>query len=86
MNPNNSVGFTPSAQNLSDQADMYQYVAESFKRNVPVAQRYDITVWGVADSDSWIVTVQKRDDFPLLFDKNYAKKQAYASFLKALKQ
>jgi len=85
MNPNNQAGFTPSAQNLSEQSDMYQYVVESFKRNVPAAQRYDITVWGVADNDSWIVTVLHREDFPLLFNSNYGKKPAYVGFLKALK-
>ncbi|MFL5772553.1 MAG: endo-1,4-beta-xylanase, partial [Flavisolibacter sp.] len=86
MNPNNQPGFTPSAQNLSDQADMYRYVAQSFIKNVPSAQRYDITVWGVSDSDSWIVTVLHKEDFPLLFNSAYAKKPAYTSFLQALKQ
>ncbi|MFL5808896.1 MAG: endo-1,4-beta-xylanase [Flavisolibacter sp.] len=86
MNPNNQAGFTPSAQNLSDQADMYKYVAQSFIKNVPAAQRYDITVWGVADNDSWIVTVLHREDFPLLFDANYKKKPAYAGLLLGLKQ
>jgi len=86
VNPNNITGFTPSSQDLNNQADMYKYVAESFKRNVPASQRYDITVWGVADNDSWIVTVLHREDFPLLFNSNYAKKPAYAAFLQALKQ
>lgn len=86
MNPNNIAGFTPTTQSLNDQAAMYKYVVQSFIKNVPAAQRYDITVWGVADTDSWIVTTQNKTDFPLLFDANYAKKPAYASFLQALKQ
>jgi endo-1,4-beta-xylanase len=86
VNPNNITGFTPSSQDLNNQADMYKYVVESFKRNVPAAQRYDITVWGVADNDSWIVTTLHREDYPLLFNSSYAKKPAYTSFLQALKQ
>lgn len=86
MNPNNQAGFTASPQNLSDQAAMYRYVVESFKKNVPASQRHDITVWGVADSDSWIVTVLHKEDFPLLFNSSYSKKPAYTSFLQALKQ
>ncbi len=85
MNPNNTAGFTPTTQSLNDQASMYQYVVESFKKNVPAAQRYDITVWGVADSDSWIVTVMHKEDFPLLFNSSYEKKPAYTSVIKALR-
>jgi endo-1,4-beta-xylanase len=85
VNPNNLTGFIASAQNLSDQAEMYKYVAQSFIKNVPAAQRYDFTIWGVADSDSWIVTALKKEDYPLLFDANYKKKAAYASLLQGLK-
>jgi len=85
VNPNNLTGFSASTQNLTDQAAMYRYVAESFIRNVPAAQRYDFTIWGVADSDSWIVTALHKEDFPLLFDGSYAKKPAYSSLLQGLK-
>jgi endo-1,4-beta-xylanase len=85
VNPNNLTGFTASAQNLADQAAMYKYVAESFIKNVPAAQRYDFTIWGLADSDSWIITALHKEDFPLLFDANYNKKPAYTSLLQSLK-
>lgn len=85
VNPNNTAPFIPTVQNLKDQSDMYQFVVESFKKYVPAAQRYDITLWGLADTDSWIVTVLKREDFPLLFDAGYKKKPAYAGFLAGLK-
>jgi endo-1,4-beta-xylanase len=86
VNPNNAAGFTLSSQNLADQADMYKYVAQSFIKNVPAAQRYDFTIWGVGDSDSWIVTALKKVDFPLLYDVNYAKKPAYTSLILGLRQ
>ena len=85
MNPNNNPGFVPSAQDLNDQAAMYEYVIGSFKRNVPPAQQYDVTIWGVADSDSWIVTVLHKEDFPLLFNSSYEKKPAYPALAKALR-
>jgi endo-1,4-beta-xylanase len=85
VNPNNLTGFTASTQNLTDQAAMYKYVVESFARNVPASQRYDFTIWGVADSDSWIITALHKEDFPLLFDANYGKKPAYTSLLQGLK-
>jgi endo-1,4-beta-xylanase len=85
VNQNNTTNFTPSSQVLAYEAAMYQFVLESYFRFVPAAQRYDVTIWGVADPDSWYVTTQSRAEFPLLFDANYAKKPAYGAFLKALK-
>jgi endo-1,4-beta-xylanase len=60
-------------------------VVTSYKKNVPAAQQYGITVWGVDDPQSWIITSQKKVDYPLLFDGNFAKKPAYAGFVQGLK-
>ena len=66
----------PTTENLATQAYMYQYVVNSFKKNVPAAQRYDITIWGVSDNAkehvNWIP-----NDAPNLWDANYARKHAY---------
>ena len=59
---------------------MYQYVVWSYFKNVPQAQRAGITIWGVDDATSWIITSQKKLDQPLLFDANFHKKPAYAGF------
>lgn len=83
LNPGNSTGFAPTAALLASQAAVYRYVAESYIRNVPAAQRYGITVWGLADTDSWLYNNGR--DFPLLFDKDYIKKPAFNSFLQGLK-
>jgi endo-1,4-beta-xylanase len=85
INPTNQAGFVPTAAQLKQQADKYQFVLESFVRKVPASQRADITIWGVADPDSWYVTVQHHDEFALLFNSAYQKKPAYAGFLKGLK-
>ncbi|MVN22532.1 endo-1,4-beta-xylanase [Mucilaginibacter arboris] len=71
--------FTPTPTLLAYQANMYQYVINSYIKNVPAAQRYGVTVWGVSDTDSWLNTASS-PDAPLLFDAKYAKKPAYAGF------
>jgi endo-1,4-beta-xylanase len=83
INPSNAAGFTPTAALLTSQAAMYKYVAESYFRYVPAAQRYGITVWGVADTDSWLYNNGR--DFPLLFDKDYNKKPAFGTLLQEMK-
>jgi len=86
INPVLKTGFTalpPDAVLLAAQADMYHYVVSSYMKNVPAAQRYGITVWGVDDPHSWINSPTMVDD-PLLFDKNLAKKPAYSGVLRAL--
>lgn len=85
INPNNTAGFAPTSALFASQADMYKYVVQSFLKNVPVPQRFGITVWGVNDGDSWIITSQKQADNPLLFDDNFEKKTAFYSFLLGLK-
>ena len=66
----------PTTDNLATQAKMYQYVINSFKKNVPAAQRYDVTIWGVSDNAkehvNWIP-----NDAPNLWDATYARKHAY---------
>jgi endo-1,4-beta-xylanase len=85
VNPNDDAGFSAGTSVLNAQGNMYKYVVNSFLQNVPVAQRYGFTVWGVADNDSWIITSQKKTDAPLLFDNSYGKKQAFYSLLLGLK-
>jgi endo-1,4-beta-xylanase len=85
VNPTNIAGYTAAPTVLDNQASMYKYVVDSYFRNVPAAQRYDITIWGVADPDSWYVTSMGRSEFALLFDAGYNKKPAFASVLQALK-
>jgi endo-1,4-beta-xylanase len=85
VNPNDAAGFAAGQAELTAQADMYKYVVKSFIQNVPQAQRHGFTVWGVADSDSWIITSQQKKDAPLLFDNNYNKKPAFYSLLLGLK-
>lgn len=67
---------SPSAENFEAQAEMYQYVIDSYMKNIPEAQRYGITIWGVSDREeehvNWIP-----DDAPNLWDADFARKWAY---------
>ncbi len=84
MNTSKSSSFVATSTQITQQANLYHYVIASYKANVPKAQQYGITVWGVADSDSWINTTSN-PDAPLLFDASYAKKSAFTSVVQALK-
>ena len=83
VNPGMTPNFVVTPVLLAQQAAKYKYVVESYFRNVPAAQRYGITVWGVTDKDSWLVTPTNMD-YPLLWDASFAKKSAYYSFLTGL--
>jgi endo-1,4-beta-xylanase len=83
MNPANTTPFTQTAELLASQAAMYRYVAEAYNRLVPATQRYGITMWCVADHNSWLYNNGR--DYPLLYDVKYQKKPAFAAFLQGLK-
>ena len=67
---------TPTADDLQKQSDVYQMTIESYKENVPEAQRGGFVIWGVSDAadehEYWIP-----NDAPNLFDANYGRKVAY---------
>ncbi len=85
INPSDASGFTATPALLESQAEMYKYVVQSYMRNVPAAQRHGLTIRGVTDKDSWIVTALKKVDYPLLFNTDYSKEPAFYSFLLGLK-
>lgn len=84
VNPSNQNPFTATQALFDQQAQKYKYIAESYFRNVPAAQRYGITVWNVTDADSWLNTGGNRDA-PTLFDNSFNKKVAFTGFLQGLK-
>ncbi|KAB4159271.1 hypothetical protein GAQ59_24120, partial [Bacteroides uniformis] len=66
----------PSAEQLMKQADVYRWIIESYKENVPATQQSGFTIWSLSDHadehTGWFT-----GDTPNLFDANYARKPAY---------
>ncbi|MGM9506509.1 endo-1,4-beta-xylanase [Larkinella sp. GY13] len=85
MNPKNASAIIFSNQFLSQQRNKYETVAILYKKNIPVAQQYGITLWDFSDADSWYVINKKQHDIPNIFDKKYRKKPAYYGLLSGLK-
>jgi endo-1,4-beta-xylanase len=50
---------------------------------IPKAQQHGITIWGITDNTSWLY--KSGQEFPLMYNADYSKKQAYAAVLQALK-
>ena len=67
---------TPTVEQQASQAEMYQYVIDMYKKYIPAAQQYGITIWGLSDSvkehENWLP-----DESPNLWDANYVRKHAY---------
>ena len=85
MNPGKKKDFVATPDLLEKQANKYKFVVGTYKKVVPAAQQYGITMWGESDADSWIPGFCQCTDFALLFDTNYAKKPAYQGFMDGLK-
>ena len=68
-----------TVEQYARQAEVYQWVVESFKANVPAAQQSGITIWTLTDHarehEYWL-----KNDVPNLFNANYARKHAYKGF------
>jgi endo-1,4-beta-xylanase len=66
--------YTPSIE--QKQTERYDAFFEVFRRCSD--QLSAVVFWGLSDPTSWLTThPDERDDWPLLFDENYAPKQAY---------
>jgi endo-1,4-beta-xylanase len=74
-----------SQERSNAQKAKYQEIATLYK-SIPAAQRFGITVWGLRDNDSWLLSFYgNTNEWPLLFNSNYGKKDAYNGFLAGLK-
>lgn len=67
---------SPTLEQLANQSAMYQFVIDSYRNNVPKAQQYGITIWGVSDNkiehENWLP-----DEAPNVWDASYKRKHAY---------
>ena len=75
VNPlGHAITATPAL--LQRQADKLAFLVRTYQE-LPRAQQFGITFWGVSDQNTWIRSYFGRDDYPLLFDDNYQPKPAF---------
>lgn len=84
------ISINPQAQPITDKEKQFQrqafLMAEivNHYKQLPPQLQYGITIWGIADSDSWIPSFFNREDYPLLYDDNYKPKPMYCKLKEAL--
>lgn len=81
-NPNKDLSSLTSERSLSQKAKVKEVV--EVYNGIPNDNKYALTVWGLKDSESWLLNFYGHMDWPLLFDGNYNKKDAYYGFLEGL--
>jgi len=70
---------------LTTQATRYRQLFDMFKQKYEAGKLDMVLVWGIDDGHSWLNNWQVdglRTDYPLLFDRNYAPKDAYWELVK----
>ncbi|MGQ1784270.1 MULTISPECIES: endo-1,4-beta-xylanase [unclassified Saccharicrinis] len=81
-NPNNDLTSLTSSRAL-ELKEKYKEVAALYN-NIPTANQYALTIWGMKDNETWLINHYGHMDWPLLFDANFDKKEAYYGFLEGL--
>lgn len=79
--------FTPAL--AQQQKKRYCEIVSAYMEVVPAAQRGGVTIWGVADHQSWLMGLMFSNEpndivWPLLFDKDYNEKPALLGVADAL--
>jgi len=67
---------TPTGEQLANQSAMYQYVIDSYRKYIPKAQQYGITIWGISDRKEEHVNWLPNES-PNVWDDNYKRKHSY---------
>lgn len=83
-NPQRDMNLTSlSPTRANSQKAKYKEVVEIYNA-IPQANKFALTVWGLRDSETWLIDFWNAPDWPLLFDDDYNKKPAYDGFREAL--
>lgn len=83
-NPSADINLTYNATLAAAQKQKYKVAAKALF-DLPAAQRYGFTFWGVYDGQSWIPGEYNCPDWPLPFDEYFVRKDAYYGILEGLK-
>jgi endo-1,4-beta-xylanase len=74
----------PSEQLYQTHKQFVHDMVQAYLQAVPPAQRGGITVWGLTDSESWILGLYGSPDWPLFFFNDLKQKPALQGFADAL--
>ena len=80
VNPDETPDLVFTDELAKKQQDVYRYATQGMME-VPTAQQFGITFWGITDKYSWLT---EKHDWGLPFDENYQKKPAYTGILQGL--
>ena len=80
--PLSANAYTP--ERADQHKALIKGIVEAYLEVVPAEQRGGITVWGVADVDSWINSLYGRPDWSLFFFNDMSPKPALQGFADAL--
>lgn len=86
VNPANDINSFTNERRLA-QKEKYKEIVKIYNA-IPAANKYALTVWGLKDNESWIPYStdlnHTGNDWPLLYDSNFALKSAHTGFLEGL--
>ncbi|MBD1261949.1 endo-1,4-beta-xylanase [Maribacter polysiphoniae] len=74
---------TLTNERATAQKAKYKEVVQIYNA-IPLDNKFALTVWGLRDNESWLIDFWGNPDWPLLFDENYNKKQAYQGYVEGL--
>lgn len=83
VNTSQSDSYVFNTSQKEEQSDKYQVIVEMYE-DIPDAQKFGITTWGVTDKYTWLTNYWSDLEYPLLFDSSYNPKDAYTGFLNGL--
>lgn len=82
-NPPQVIQSCNNCPELQNQKQRYKDIIKAYYETVPAHRRGGITIWGIADPDSWFA---QDPDWPLLWDGNLNPKPAYDGVKEALEE
>ena len=84
VNPDGDISRLTTARSEAQKARVKELI-QAFN-NLPEEHRFAVTMWGVRDSESWLINFWGNPEWPLLFDDLFNPKPAYVGFLEALQE
>ncbi|WP_147676107.1 endo-1,4-beta-xylanase [Algibacter pacificus] len=83
VNPDKDITTFTSERAIAQKNKIKEVVATY--NAIPAKNKYAITVWGMKDNDSWLISHHNNaNEWPLLFDSNFEIKKAHTGFLQGL--